>query len=201
MAKKSILATERGSTKEGKQLLLHLYLFFHLLSPQSDTLNSLITNIFADSKAFSLSMIPSIGTYWLLFPTNQWKTLYLFGRSSHSVCFFVKKTFLSFPKKLSIYAYFSTMQKECFSGHRTLLPSPYSSFPFPSLLKLYILHLQTYCLTFVLWEPFFKNDWFEFTTLCLCFQKSIVRILVKNSNSIEKARRYRKSSSYREKFI
>ena len=101
-------------------------------------------------------MISSVGTFWLFFPTKQWKTAYLFGCSSHSVYFFVKKTFHSFPKKLSICAYFSSMQKECFSGHHTLLPRPYLSFSFPILLKLYILHQQAYCLTFVLWVPFFS---------------------------------------------
>ena len=60
--------------RANKKLLLYLYLFFHLLSQQSDALNSLIHNVFANSKAFSLCMIPSFGTFWLLFPTNQWKT-------------------------------------------------------------------------------------------------------------------------------
>ena len=44
------------------------------MSQQSDALNSLILNVFTNSKAFSLSVIPSIGTFWFLFPTNQWKT-------------------------------------------------------------------------------------------------------------------------------
>ena len=140
-----------------KSCCLYLYLFFHLLSQQFDALNSLIPNVFANSKAFSLSMIPSIGLFGFFFQQTSGKLLYLFGCSSHSVCFFVKKTFLSFPKKLSVSTYFSPMQKECFSRHHTLLPRPYLPFPFPSLLKLYILHLQAYCLTFVLWVPFFSR--------------------------------------------
>ena len=60
--------------RANKKLLLFVYFFFHLLSLKSDALNSLILNVFANSKAFSLSMIPSTGTFWLLFPTNQWKT-------------------------------------------------------------------------------------------------------------------------------
>ena len=58
--------------RANRNLLLYLRYFFHLLSQKSDALNSLIP--FSNSKAFSLSMIPSIGTFWLLFPTNQWKT-------------------------------------------------------------------------------------------------------------------------------
>ena len=61
--------------RANKKLLLYLYLFFHLLSQQSDALNSLVPNVSANSKAFSLSMIPSIGIFWLLFPTNQLKTV------------------------------------------------------------------------------------------------------------------------------
>ena len=55
------------SIKEGK-------FFFHQLSQQFDALNSLILNVSPNSKSFSLSMIPSIGTFWLLFPKNQRKT-------------------------------------------------------------------------------------------------------------------------------
>ena len=95
--------------RANKKLLLYLYLFFHLLSRQSDALNSLIPNVFANSKAFSLSMIPSIGLFGFFFQQTSGKLLYLFGCSSHSVCFFVKKTFLSFPKKLSVSTYFSPM--------------------------------------------------------------------------------------------
>ena len=98
------------STKEGKKkLLLYSYLYFDLLSQQSVALNFLIPDVFANSKGLSLSMIPSIGTFWLLFQQTSGKLLYLFVCSSHSVCFFVKKTFLSFPKKLSVCAYFLPM--------------------------------------------------------------------------------------------
>ena len=55
-----------------------MYLFFHLLSQQSNALNFLISKFFASFKAFSLCVIPSIGTFWLLFPTNQWKTAFIY---------------------------------------------------------------------------------------------------------------------------
>ena len=61
-----------------KELLLYLYLFFHLLSQQSNALNSLVSKFFACFKTFSLCVIPSIGTFWLLFPTNQWKTAFIY---------------------------------------------------------------------------------------------------------------------------
>ena len=60
--------------KRANKKLLLKNLFFHLLNQQSDALNSLIPSFFANSKAFSFSMIPSIGTFWLLYPTNHWKT-------------------------------------------------------------------------------------------------------------------------------
>ena len=95
--------------RANKKLLLYLYLFFQLMSQQSDALNSLILNVFTNSKAFSLSVIPSIGTFGFFFQQTSGKLIYLFGCSSHSVYFFVKKTFLSFPEKLSICAYFGPM--------------------------------------------------------------------------------------------
>ena len=56
--------------RANKKLLLYLYLFFHLLSVQSHALNSLIPNVFANSKAFSLSMIQSIRTS-AFFPSRK----------------------------------------------------------------------------------------------------------------------------------
>ena len=159
-------------------------------------------------------MIPSIGTFGFFFQQTCGKLLYLFGRSFHSVCFFIQKTLLSFPQKLSICANFSLMQKECFSGHHTLLPRPYMSFPFPNLLNLYILHLQAYCLTFILWAPLFsrkeprmgclnsrrfvyvfKNRMHELKTFQCSNSSQKVRILLTKLGEIKK------SSSYREKFI
>ena len=57
--------------RTNKMLLLFLYLYIHLLSQQSNALNSLNLNVFENSKAF---MIPLVGTFWGFFPTNQRKT-------------------------------------------------------------------------------------------------------------------------------
>ena len=136
--------------RANKKLLLYLYLFFHLLSQQSDALNSLIPNVFANSKAFSVSMIPSIGTFWLLSPINQQKTaLPIWSQLPQRVLF------PFFSKEVVILCLF--FAHVGFSRHPTLLPHPYLSFPFPSLLKLQILYLQAYCLTFVLLTPFFSR--------------------------------------------
>ena len=48
-----------------------LYLFFQLFNQQSDALNYVTPNAFANSRVFSVIMIPSIGIFWLLFLTNQ----------------------------------------------------------------------------------------------------------------------------------
>ena len=139
---------------------------------------------------------------------------YLFGCSSHSVCFFMKKTFLSFAKKFSSCAYFSPMQKERSSEHHTLLPRPCLSFPFPSLLELYILRQQAYCLTFILWASFFSRK--EPRMVCLKSRRFVYVFKTRMndsktlecSNSCQKVRillkklgEIRKCLSYREKLI
>ena len=57
------------------KMLLYLYLFFYLLSQQSDALNSLIPNVLESCQAFSLSMIPSIGTFCFFFQITTGKLL------------------------------------------------------------------------------------------------------------------------------
>ena len=180
--------------------MLYLYLLFLLLSQQSDALNSLIPDVFANSNTFSLSMIPSIGAFWLLFPTNKWKNAYVFRRSSRSLCFHVKKTFLSVPKKLSVCAYFSLMEKECFLGHHTLLSRPYvipisESFKASHFTPIGWLFNLRFMGTIFLSQRT-KNGLFEFMALCLCFQKSnawfenvgMFEFWSKSLNCIEKAR-------------
>ena len=129
------------------------------------------------------------------------------------MCFFVKKTFLSFPKNLCQFVLIFHPRRKCFSGHHTLMPRPYLSFPFPSLLKLYILNLQDYCLTFILWTTFFSSK--EQGMVCLNSRMLYVfKNGMHNSKTLEssnfsqkvqilskKLREIRKSSSYTEKFI
>ena len=137
--------------------MLYLLIFFHLLNQQSDALNSLIPNVFANSKPFYLSMILSIGIFWLLFPTNQQKTALSIWPQLPQRVFFREDDIPFFSKEVVNLRLFFTNVERVYFGYYTLLPRPYLSFPFPSLLKLYILHLQAYCLTFVLWAPFFSR--------------------------------------------
>ena len=74
--------------RANKKLLLYLYLFFHLLCLQSHALNSLIPNVFANSKAFSLSMIQSIRTS-AFFPSGKpMKNCFIYLVVAPTVCDF-----------------------------------------------------------------------------------------------------------------
>ena len=151
--------------------------------------------------------------FGFFFQQTSGKLLFLFGCSSHSVIFFVKKTFFSFPKKSKFVLIFP-LCKRVFFGTPYFAARPYLSFPFPRLLKLYILHPWAYYLTFVLWAPFFsrkeprmvclnsrrfvyvsKNRMYDSETFECSNSSQKVQILLKKLGEI------RESSSYREKFI
>ena len=125
-------------------------------------------------------MIPSIGTFWLLFVTYQWKTVYLFGCSSHSMCFLVKKTFIQDrhceEEIVNLCLFFPHVERVFF---RTPYFVAISLFVIPFSKSFKALHFTPIGLLFNLrfMGTIFllqrtKNGLFEFTTLCLCFQNS-----------------------------
>ena len=95
-----------------------------------------------------------------------------YGRSSRSACFFVKKTLLSFPKKFSICAYVERV----FFGTSYVAATSLFVIPFSRFFK--AIHFTPIGLLFnlrfmgtIFISQRTKNGLFEFTTLCLCFQK------------------------------
>ena len=77
-------------------------LYFQLFNQQSDALNSVTPNAFANSKAFSFIMIPSIGIFGFFFGQTSCILPYLPFRSSHNAYFFVRSSSPFFPTKLLI---------------------------------------------------------------------------------------------------
>ena len=60
-----------SSFLSNRWLIEKIYLFFQLFNQQSNALNSVTLNAFANFKAFSFTMILSIDNFWPFFPTNQ----------------------------------------------------------------------------------------------------------------------------------
>ena len=60
-----------SSFLSNRWLIEKIYLFFQLFNQQSNALNSVTLNAFANFKAFSFIMILSIDNFWPFFPTNQ----------------------------------------------------------------------------------------------------------------------------------
>ena len=110
------------------------------------------------------------------FQQTSGKLRYLFGRSSHSVCFSVKKTFLFFSKEIVRFCLFFTHVERVFFGTPYFATTSLFAIPFPKSFK--PLHFTPIGLLFnlrfrgtIFLSQRTKNGLFEFATLCLCFQK------------------------------
>ena len=80
-----------------------LYLFFQLLNQQSDALNSVTPNAFANSKAFSFIMIPSVGIFGFYFRQTSCIHVALSTFSQFPQRVFFREEFIPFfPTKLLI---------------------------------------------------------------------------------------------------
>ena len=143
-------------------------------------------------------MIPSIGTFWLLYPTNHWKTALSIWSQLPQRVLFCEEDIPFFSKEVVNLCLFFTHVKRGFFGTpyfsaTSLFVIPFSesqSFTFYTYRLLFNLHFMG---TIFLSQRT-KNGLFESGTPCLCFQKSnaslenvgMFEFQSKSSNSIEK---------------
>ena len=176
-------------------MLLYIYLFFHVLSQQSYALNSLIPNVFTNSKAF-FKCDPVNWNFLPLFSTNEWKTALSIWSQLPQCALIREKDILFFSKEVvSLCLSFTHVERVFFRTPKC----SYFPFPFP---RLYILHPQSYCLAFVLWALFFSHK--EPRMVCFDSQRFVYVFKNRMPSSqkvrtiLKKLEDIRKSSSYRE---
>ena len=143
--------------------MLYLYLFFHLLNQQSNPLNSLIPKVFSNSKAFSLSMIPSVGMFWLFFLQTSGKLLYLFGRRRRSFLFENLNLFFTHVERV----FFGTPYFAAASLFVIPFCKSFKALPFTPI---GLLFNRRFMNTLFFFSQRTKIGLFEFTRLCLCFE-------------------------------